>query len=89
MQPNELTIGGIYFGLAYEDEEMTRFIIHSYEYLGHNSEDLGNRDDYLFRFIGSEDELILTERNLDLILNLSDLIEELKKEEGSGKARAS
>ena len=77
MRREELTVGSIYFGVSYEDEEFTRPIIHSYEYLGQTS-GVPNAP-HLFRFVGSDDEVQLSERQLDLVVNASGLIELLAR----------
>jgi hypothetical protein len=72
LQSAELKVGSIYFGVTYEDDAFTRPVIHSYEYLGEAS---SMKDaPYLFRFLGSDDELQLAERQLDLILDAAGLI---------------
>ena len=77
MHQAELKTGSIYFGVTYEDEAFTRPIVHTYEYLGETS---GVKEaPYLFRFVGSDDEVQLTERQLDLILDAAGLIELLAR----------
>ena len=77
MQPSDLAIGRVYFGIAYESEDDSRLMINSYEYLGRNAEGPGERDDYLFRFLGSDEELTLKERELYTVLDIPGLIEAL------------
>jgi len=73
----ELRAGSIYFGVTYEDEAFTRPIVHTYEYLGETS---GVKEaPYLFRFVGSDDEVQLSERQLDLVLDAAGLIELLAR----------
>ena len=73
MHHTELKTGSIYFGVTYEDDAFTRPIVHTYEYLGQTS---GAKEaPYLFRFVGSDDEVQLNERQLDLILDAAGLIE--------------
>jgi hypothetical protein len=73
----ELRVGSIYFGVTYEDEAFTRPIVHTYEYLGETS---GVKEaPYLFRFVGSDDEVQLSERQLDLVLDAAGLIELLTR----------
>ena len=77
MHRGELKQGTIYFGVAYEDEEFTRPILRTFEYLGETS---GEEDaPFLFRYIGSDDELQLAERQLDHILDAAGLIELLSR----------
>jgi hypothetical protein len=68
----DLTIGSIYFGVTYEDDAFTRPIVHTYEYLGETSG--ASEAPHLFRFVGSDDEVQLSERQLDLILDANGLI---------------
>ena len=34
MSPSQLVAGQVYFKVCYEDEDLTRMVIQSYEYLG-------------------------------------------------------
>jgi hypothetical protein len=82
MRPADLEPGGIYFVLSYEDDECSRPIVNSYEYLGRDIHRVPEKTDgslYFFRLLGSEDELELTESQLDIALDLSSLIEALEK----------
>ena len=77
MRSADLITGSIYFGVTYEDEAFTRPIVHTYEYMGETS---GIKEaPYLFRFVGSDDEIQLSERQLDLILDVGGLIELLAR----------
>jgi hypothetical protein len=67
----------VYFGLAYEGDDDSRLMIRSYEYLGLNREPPGDVGDHLFRYLGSDDELVITERQLNIVLTLPELIEAL------------
>ena len=80
MQPTDLEVGRVYFGLAYEDDDCTRPIVHTYEYLGvHADGTLADGKEYLFRFVGSEDSLQLKEQQIGyLILDVPGIAEELK-----------
>ena len=73
----ELNIGSIYFGVTYEDDAFTRPIVHTYEYLGQTSG--VSEAPHLFRFVGADDEMQLSEHQLDLILDANGLIELLTK----------
>ncbi len=73
MRSADLTAGSIYFGVTYEDDAFTRPVVHTYEYLGQTSG--AKETPYLFRFVGSDDEMQLTEHQLDLILDAAGLIE--------------
>jgi len=77
VQPSDLAIGRVYFGIAYESEDDSRLMINSYEYLGRNTEGPGELDDYLFRFLGSDDELTLKERELYTVFDIPGLIKAL------------
>jgi hypothetical protein len=70
-----LDIGRIYFGLAYEDDDLKYPIVHSYEYLGLSG---GSSDVHSFRFLGTGDLLELTDGQLDLIFGVDGLKEALK-----------
>jgi hypothetical protein len=73
----KLKVGSIYFSVAYEDDEFTRPILHTYEYLGEVKD---TKDaPFHFRFIGSDDKLELAERQLDLILDAAGLIKLLAR----------
>ena len=77
MRRAELKLNGTYFGIAYEDEAFTRPIIRTYEYLGENSG--VNEAPFLFRLVGSDDELQLSERQLTHVLDTAELIELLSR----------
>ncbi|HEX8988223.1 MAG TPA: hypothetical protein VF816_09685 [Rhodocyclaceae bacterium] len=83
MERENLIPGRIYFGVAFGDDELTIPIIHSYEFLG-MSEDSSAA--FRFRFIGTDDLLELTERQLDIVIGLDELIATLR---GLGKANPS
>jgi hypothetical protein len=70
-------LGSIYFGVTYEDDAFTRPIVHTYEYLGQTSG--VSEAPHLFRFVGADDEMQLSEHQLDLILDANGLIELLTK----------
>ncbi len=83
MKPSQLKIGRVYFGLAYEDDDFTRPIVNSYEYLGVDIDEALKTPEgkqYFFRFIGSDERLQLKEHQLPhLILDVLGLAEELKR----------
>jgi hypothetical protein len=82
MRSADLTPGGTYFVLSYEDDDLSRPIVNSYEYLGRNVHGTpdGTEDSlHFFRVLGSDDELELAESQLDLALDLSGLIEALEE----------
>ena len=77
MRRAELTVGSIYFGVSYEDDAFTRPILHTYEYLGETSG--VTETPHAFRFVGSDDEAHLSDRQLDLVLDAKALIELLAR----------
>ena len=78
MQTRTLKKGSVYFGLSFENDNSSRLMVNSYEYIGLNIEK-SDRDRYFFRLLGSEDTIEMTERQLDLVLDLDDLVEQLKQ----------
>jgi len=82
MRSADLKTGDTYFVLGYEDDDLSRPIVSSYEYLGrdvHGPPEKLEDSLYFFRLLGSEDELELTESQLNLALDLSGLIEALER----------
>lgn len=75
-QRDSLEIGRIYFDLAFEDDDMRYPVIHAYEFLGTSKNEPPT---YTFRFIGTDDYLDLTERNLDLIVGVDELTSLLRR----------
>ena len=80
-QSNRLKVGQVYFGLSYEDDDLTRPIVDSYEYLGVDLDGTTTGGtSYFFRYIGSDDRLQLKEHQIPhLILDVPGLTEELKR----------
>jgi hypothetical protein len=74
MKAQDLKDRGIYFGLSYEDENGALPILRSYQYVFAGSQS----GSFCFRVVGSDDTLELTERQLDLVLTLQELMNELK-----------
>jgi hypothetical protein len=77
-----LRAGGIYFCLAYEDNEQLRPIIHSLQYIGTEGDALtGGEGDlrYVFRCVGSEDSMEFLEGQLDLVSDLPSLVTALQE----------
>ena len=64
-------------GHTYEDDAFTRPIVDTYEYLGQTSG--ASEAPHLFRFVGADDEMQLSEHQLDLILDANGFIELLNK----------
>ena len=77
MRRTELKVRSLYFGVTYEDDAFTHPILHTYEYLGETGD--SNDAPYLFRFVGSDDEVQLSEQQLDLILDAQGLIDLLAR----------
>jgi hypothetical protein len=74
---DKLNIGAIYFGVTYEDDAFMRPIVRSYAYLGQTS---GVADaPHLFRLLGCDDEIELSERDLDVIVDAQGLIDMLAR----------
>lgn len=75
MNARDLKTGGIYFGLSYEDQDGHRPLLRSYEYATKGDQS----GVFCFRIVGSDDVLELTERQLDLVLTLQELMDELRQ----------
>jgi hypothetical protein len=73
----ELKVGSVYFGFSYENDDHAWLMINSYEYLGRNLQPPGDVGDYLFRYLDSEDDLVLAENQLETIFDLQGLIDAL------------
>lgn len=74
MAPKNLVTGTLYYVVSFTDEEMTIPVVGTYEYLG--PEDSDERI-YAFENLHGQDMLELTERNLDIVLDIQELIEML------------
>ncbi|MBS1141278.1 MAG: hypothetical protein H6R13_2731 [Proteobacteria bacterium] len=75
--PGALTIGQTYYIIQYEDEKLTIPMISSWRYKERTAKDSEDRE-HLFALVGfSEDELMLRERDLDIVLDLAGLVKEL------------
>ncbi len=75
--PRALTVGQIYYIIQYEDEKLTIPMISSWRYSERISKDSEDRE-HLFTLVGfSEDKLMLRERDLDIVLDLTGLVKEL------------
>lgn len=76
----ELEVGGTYFLMTFEDETFTRPVIETYEFRGKEtsteSAEAGEPI-YVFRIVGSEDQLVLTEAQTWQALDVPRLIERL------------
>jgi len=78
MTPSELKPGGLYFVIGYEEEDLARPMVHSYEYIG-TARDSTPDAPYHFRFLGSDDRLELAEHQLDILLTVRGLISALEE----------
>ena len=83
MQYRQLKIGHIYFGLSYEDDDLTCPMVNSYEYLGvdiNGSPKTSDGTQYFFRFVGTEDLLQLKKQQIPhVIMDVPGLAEKLKQ----------
>jgi len=80
MRGSDLETGEIYFVLVYEDSDLTRAMIESYEYLGMDLDGTPKEGEdlrYFFRLLGTDDTVVLNERQLEQVWNLPALIGEL------------
>ena len=77
MKPQStLEIGRIYFGLAYEDDDLKYPIVHSYEYLGLSEK---HPDTHKFRNLGSNDHDLVKDEELEFILDTEDVAKMLQE----------
>ncbi len=74
MAPENLVTGSLYYVVSFADEEMTIPVVGTYEYLGPEESD---ETIYAFENLHGQDLLELTERNLDIVLDIQELIEML------------
>lgn len=83
IQASKLEIGRVYFGLSYEDDDLTRPMVNTYEYLGVNIDGPAKTPDdtqYFFRFVGAEDLLQIREQQIPhVIMDVLGVIEKLKQ----------
>lgn len=71
MKQSALEVGRIYFGITYEDDDLTYPIVHSYEYLG-----LSKRRPTVheFRCLGSNDSYLVTDDELEFISSTNEIV---------------
>ena len=74
MKRENLEKGQVYFSFGFEDECSALPIISTYVYLGVESGSAADHPKYLFRFVGSTNELELEERQLDDVLLSGDAL---------------
>ena len=83
----ELKVGSIYHWLGYEDDELSRPMVTSMEYLGLDilkTEPAPDGPRHFFRMLGSEEKVMFARNNLPELVGVAGLIEQLRKFE-SGK----
>jgi hypothetical protein len=80
---NRLVVGNLYYLVKYEDEMLTRPIIASYEYAGREPKD-AEGNEYLFKELGSGDQLILRESTLWNMVDMLGLIAQLQRFQATG-----
>ena len=100
MAPSDLVAGQVYFMVGYEDEELTRMVIQSYEYLGKQEPSALEPGEQAWRFrpmdpftheenVSPYDgEFEFTETNLERLYDLPRLIEHLQRIHRNGPGRA-
>ena len=81
---SEPKVGNLYFMMKYADEEFTRPIIDTYEYKGREPKDADDLE-FVFEDIASGDELVLRERDLKYMVDVSGLIEQLQQFHTTGR----
>lgn len=77
----ELQIGRIYHWLGYEDDELSRPMITSLEYLGVDIAEVEDVDGsrHFFRVLGSDEKLMFAEHHLPKLVDVAGLIEQLQE----------
>jgi hypothetical protein len=93
--PAQLVAGQVYFEVCYEDEHLKRMYIQSYEYLGKEGPSVIEPGEKGYRFRplnpvenGEVGEFEFTTKTLDLLHDLSDLIDHLARVQRNGPGRA-
>lgn len=100
MSPFDLVAGQVYFKVCYEDEDLTRMLIQSYEYLGKQEPSALEPGERAWRFrpmdpfTHADDarpydgEYEFTEKNLESLCDLSVLIDLLQRIQRNGPGRS-
>ena len=100
MAPSDLVAGQVYFMVCYEDENLTRMLIQSYEYLGKQEPSALEPGEQAWRFrpidaftheenVSPYDgEFEFTENNLKRLYDLPQLIDHLQRIQRNGPGRA-
>lgn len=81
MAPDNLKVGDLYYFIGYQDEALTRPMIHTCEYLGVDiyPEDRSTERQHFFRFLETSDEMVFTEPQLEMVADIPGLIKELER----------
>ena len=100
MSPADLVAGQVYFKVCYEDEDLTRMLIQSYEYLGKQEPSALEPGEQAWRFrpmdpftheenVSPYDgEFEFTQKTLESLCDLPALIDLLQRIERNGPGRA-
>jgi len=78
----ELRVGAIYHWLAYEDDELSRPMVTSLEYLGLDVLQTDPKPDgprHFFRIVGSEEKLMFAAKDLPDLVDVAGLIDKLEE----------
>jgi hypothetical protein len=78
----ELKVGAIYHWLGYEDDELSRPMVTSMEYLGLDvlqTDPKPNGSRHFFRIVGSEEKLMFAAENLPDLVDVPGLIDKLEE----------
>jgi hypothetical protein len=91
--PAQLVSGQVYFEVCYEDRELTRIFIQSYEYLGKEAPSVIEHGEkaYRFRPLNAAEETAefeFTTKTLDMLHDLPGLIDHLARIQRNGPGRA-
>lgn len=77
----ELKVGAIYHWLGYEDEDLSKPMITSLEYLGLDIlevEEKPDRSRHFFRVIGTDEKVMFAEKSLPNLVDVPGLIKKLQ-----------
>jgi hypothetical protein len=98
--PGQLVAGQVYFKVCYEDEDLNRMVIQSYEYLGRQEPSALESGEKAYRFrpmdpFSTDDdatpydgEFEFTEKTLQSLCDLASLIDLLQRIQRKGPGRA-
>jgi hypothetical protein len=93
VKPAQLVSGQVYFEVCYEDRDLTRIFIQSYEYLGKQAPSVIEPGEkaYRFRQLNAADEdgeFEFTMKTLDMLHDLPGLIDHLARIQRNGPGQA-